>query len=147
MAEHALSDAGAQALGEFAPPPIGGQSFNLSLVSGSALDVNPPEVTNVTPASGTQLESRSAPVGFDVTDINPGVQVVIVTVKYANRVETQVVYDGSVFIRPFSTTLSQVVEITDGYRFTVVPENQWLGDIDEFFVYAIDKAGNVEGLP
>lgn len=111
------------------------------------LDVSPPIIANVLPPDGTQLVTRSSPISFDVTDIDPGLQMVLVTVKYTLRRETQVVFDGSVFVAPYLTSGSQVSTIANGLHFEIVPENQWLGDIEEFFVYAIDKAGNLEALP
>lgn len=150
MAEFTLGSPIPMSLGESIPgPSVRGQSHGLSVISPVApgSDTTPPVIANVDPTSGTQLPSRAAPISFDVTDVDPGVQVVIVTVKYATRPETQVVYNGSDFVTPFNSAGSQVTAITNGYHFQVTPENQWLGDIDQFFVYAIDIAGNVEGLP
>lgn len=136
--------------GAFSQPLIGGQNLPFgngfeSPVAGG--DTVAPVITNVSPPSGTQLSSRSAPVEFDVTDVDPGLRLVIVTVKYTTRTETQLVFDGSVFVAPFASSESLTTIITDGYHFKITPENQWLGDIQEFFVYAIDKSGNLEGLP
>lgn len=108
-------------------------------------DTVAPTITNVSPASGTQLATQSTPIQFDVTDLAPGVQFVIVTAKFANRRDTQIVYDGSNFKWPFDATGSQVTAITNGLRFAVAPRGRWIGDIEELFVYAIDSAGNLEG--
>ena len=127
--------------------PNVGELFMVEVGLSAIPDTTPPVISNVDPAPGTQLPNRSAALTLDITDIDPGVQVVILTVKYATRPETQVVYNGSDFITPFNSAGSQVTAITNGYRFQITPENQWLGDIEQFFVYAIDIAGNVEGLP
>ena len=121
---------------------------NVNLGGGSGGgDENPPTVTNVSPASGTTLATASTPVSFDVTDLDPGVLAVLVTVKFANRKETQVVYDGSKFVAPYDTDGSSVTPITDGFSFVIQPDGQWLGDIEQMFVYAIDANGNLGALP
>lgn len=125
---------------------VGSANGNIPSI-GSVADTTPPYITNINPMPGTTMLSRSEPISMDVLDLDPGVQVVILTIKYAHRVETQVVYDGSNFLSPFNNAASQTLVIANGIRLIIVPENQWLGDIESFFVYAIDNAGNVEGLP
>ena len=110
-------------------------------------DGSAPVISNVTPAAGTQLATQSTPIQFDVTDITPGLQLVAVSVKFANRRDTQLVYDGTKFLYPFDAAGSQTTAITNGLRFVVAPRGRWIGDIEELFVYAIDSAGNLEGLP
>lgn len=109
-------------------------------------DTTPPVISNFSPATGTELPARDTPISFDVTDLDPGLQLVVVTLKYSSLPETFVVYDGSKFVEPFNTTGSTMTAITNGYRFTVAPRTQWLGD-PEFFAYAVDQAGNLEGVP
>lgn len=113
----------------------------------SAGDETAPVISGITPAPGTQLASRNAPIQFDVTDLAPGVSLVLITAKLSTRKETQLVYNGSSFVAPYISDGSTVVAITNGFRFTVQPESQWLGDIEELFVYAVDSVGNVEDLP
>lgn len=134
--------------GAFSSPLIGGQN----LAFGNAFqregkNTIAPTITNVDPPTGTPLPTQIYPVSFDVTDLNPGLQVVLVTVKLVNRIETQVAYNGSNFVAPFNSTRSTVTAIANGLHFEIAPQSIWPGDIEELFVYAMDQDGNVEALP
>lgn len=108
-------------------------------------DQNPPTITSVSPTPGTELPSRDTPITFDVADASPGLRMVVVTIRYATIVGTFVVHDGTRFQYPFDSATSQRVATANGYTFTVLPRGDWPGDIAELFVYAVDRAGNLEG--
>lgn len=115
--------------------------------AGPGADTTPPTIGNVSPASGTELTNAQTPIEFDVTDLDPGLVAVIVTLKYSVRNETLVVWNGAQFVSPFNSLVSERTVIANGYHFKILPQGGWLSDISQLFVYAIDAAGNVEALP
>jgi len=115
-------------------------------------DATAPTITNMTPAPGVFPGSRytasRTPIEFDVEDPAPGIRLVLVTLKYARRNETLIVYDGSQFVYPFDSGSSLVTSIANGYHFKVLPRAGWESDLDQLWVYALDSDGNMEdGLP
>jgi hypothetical protein len=121
-----------------------------SLPSGSdAPDTTPPVIQNMTPTPGvfpgTRAQAKNTPIEFDVTDIDPGLQIVVLTMKYAGINETLVVHNGSDFLYPFDSDESVRTAITDGFHFAVLPRDGWTANIDDLQVYAIDAHGNLEG--
>lgn len=113
------------------------------MIGGSAVDGTAPTITNVSPPTGTEMPSRNTPVTFTVEDVSPGLQMVLVTLRYVQRPGTFVVHDGTVFRYPFDSGTSERVATVDGYDYTVLPRGGWLDDIDELRVLAFDDAGNV----
>lgn len=106
-----------------------------------------PVISNVQPPPGTLPGSRAqaavTPIQFDATDPDGDLAGVIVTLKYASRAESLVVYDGAAFLPPFDGPASSVELIEDGFRFVIEPRPSWEGDIERLRVYAFD--GNVSG--
>jgi hypothetical protein len=140
---------------KFAKPigtdPIGGlidlgaprdpQYLKYDAESGTSTDTSGPVITNVTPAAGSQLASTRTPVTFDVTDVDPGVQLVVVKLAYQGSSLDHVVWDGSIF-RTAWAARSTVETITDGFRFSILPAAGWTRNISQIDVTAIDGAGN-----
>ncbi len=104
-----------------------------------------PTITNVTPDPGTTLPSRQTAISFDVQDVDPGLQIVVITLRYTSSQGTFVVHNGTQFLYPFDSAGSTRTPIDNGFHFTVLPRRGWAGDIDQLFVYAVDHAGNLEG--
>ena len=106
----------------------------------------PPILSIVSPPVGVIPGSRSdavnTPAIFDVTDVAPGLGLVIVTCKFVGSTETLVAFDGSNFLAPCSELVRSAV--VDGFRFTLRETGGWRGDFN-LFVYAIDSAGALEG--
>ncbi len=115
----------------------------------AAPDTTPPTVTNVTPTPGElNADARIAritPISFDVTDADPGIGLVMVTLSYAGGEERFVVHDGTDFIYPFDSDTSERTIITGGYSFTVLPRMGWKGS-PTLYVHRVDSEGNV-GTP
>jgi hypothetical protein len=86
--------------------------------------------------------ARVTPVVIDVTDVSPGLQRVVMWVRYSDTPYTMVVYDGTNFLWPFDTTTSTKVAVANGYRFTVLPRDGWPSANLEWHVGAVDSSGN-----
>ncbi len=112
------------------------------MIATGAADGTAPTITDVSPAPGTELD-KDTPVTFTVEDVAPGLQYVLVTLRYVSRPGTFVVHDGAAFRYPFDSGASDRVATVDGYDFTVLPRGGWLDDIEELRVLAFDSAGNV----
>ena len=131
--------------------PIGGFTGSLIEIIGPATgpDTTAPVIANLTPVSGNLAATRAAaasqPIEFDVTDLDPGLRMVLVVIKLAGDPKRYVVHDGSDFIWPYNGAVSARTAITDGYHYTILPTMGWQDDITELFVYAVDAAGNLEG--
>jgi hypothetical protein len=112
-------------------------------------DATAPVVSNVSPTPG-ELDSdpriaRITPVSFDVTDTDPGLGLIMITIAYAGQENRYVVHDGTDFIYPFDSATSERTAITDGYSFTVLPRMGWSGS-PTIYVHRIDAEGNI-GTP
>lgn len=116
---------------------------------GAGADTTPPVIANINPAPGvipgTREVAKQTPIEFDVTDLDPGVLFVLVTIKYAETNETFLAYNGTSFLFPFNSTQSKVEAITDGFHFEILPVRTGWQDDFEVFIYAVDSAGNLEG--
>jgi len=117
-------------------------------LTGIALDTNPPVVQNVSPAFPGVI-AQDTPITFDVVDVDPGVQMVIVTLRYGIPYsgQTLVVHDGSKFVAPFDSPSSGKNPIANGFAFSVVPVGGWPATVEEIFVYKLDDNGNLGALP
>jgi hypothetical protein len=109
-----------------------------------ATNAGTPAISNLTPAPG-ELANRNTAIEFDVTDASPGLRLVMVTIKYANRSSTFVVHDGNGFMSPFDDGFSLRTAITNGYHYKLLPGSGWLDEIETLAVYVVDQAGNAEG--
>lgn len=112
------------------------------MVGGSAADGTAPTITDVSPTPGTPID-RDQPVTFTVEDVEPGLQYVLVTLRYTHRPGTMVVHDGTQFRYPFDGGACTRTPTANGYDFSVIPRGGWLDDIEELRVLAFDSAGNV----
>lgn len=112
-------------------------------------DTTPPTISNMTPTPGvfpgTRAQAKITPIEFDVTDIDPGLKIVVLTLKYAGTNSTLVVHNGTEFLYPFDSSESARTVITDGFHFKVLPRKGWTANIDDLQVYALDSHGNLEG--
>lgn len=121
-------------------------------ILGGGKDVLAPTIDNFDPPDGDPLgatyeEGRVRVVSFDVKDEAPGITVFLLSLKYAGRAETLLVHNGTSFVFPFNSQYSVLTAIPDGYRVSILPQGGWESSPEEFFAYAIDGDGNVEGLP
>jgi hypothetical protein len=103
-----------------------------------------PAVSNFT-AAGT-LADANAPISFDVTDIDPGVSLVLVSILFAGETEPVLVYSGDKFEGVYAA-YSTKVAIPDGFTFTLVRDGGWPGNITNVWVYGVDTGGTVGALP
>lgn len=109
---------------------------------GGSGDTTPPSISNMTPAPG-ELATNQTPIQFDVTDVTPGVTDVILYIKFANQRRPWVVWDGG-FWDPFDRGSTRAA-ITNGYRYTLVPNSIWPDSEFDLTVHASDGDGNLEG--
>lgn len=119
-------------------------------IGGSSKDATPPVISNVNPPNGTPLgvdnaSGRMQPVSFDITDLSPGIQVVVITCKFTDRAETLLVFNGTSFVYPFNSAQSSKTSITNGFHFQILQAQGWESSIENMFVYTVDQAGNLEG--
>lgn len=135
--------------GDRATDPGGGNIAGAKLLRTHApgtADETAPTITLVSPASegilpGTLAQAKLRPIIFDVTDVDPGLRTVMITLLFARGANEVVVYKRGSFRRGWS---GSVDAITDGLRFTVnPPAGGWSGDF-EIYADALDTAGNYE---
>ena len=110
----------------------------IGISGGVVSDTVAPVISGLTPAPG-QLSSRFQEIEFDVDDISPGISLVFVYLKYANKNETYMVHNGVSFILPFTGTRTST---PTGYHF----ELSAIGGFQNAFdlsVSAVDTDGNV----
>lgn len=112
------------------------------------VDMVQPVITGITPPlgqlPGTREQARRTPIQLDVTDANPGLRLVVLTLQYADRPEILVVHDGDDFVAPFDSDTSARTMVIGGYRYVILPRGGWRTDLASLRVYAVDTAGNVE---
>lgn len=103
-----------------------------------------PTVSNFT-AAGT-LANANAPISFDVTDVDPGIGLVLVSILFAGDTEPTLVHNGASFEGVYSA-FSTKVAITDGFTFTLLRAGGWPANITNVWVYGVDSGGTVGALP
>lgn len=112
---------------------------HVAFIVGSTLDPNPPVISSfVAPTT------RTGAATFNVTDVNPGLRVVQIWIQFKNSNRAEMVYDGTKFWPRFAGT---VTPIANGKAFVVTQNGGWEGDVDLFWIQAVDAHGNVEALP
>jgi len=119
---------------------------------GASRDDVPPVISNLTPTPGQIPGDRETavhtPIEFDVTDLGPGLKLVIITLRYYADDRVYVVHDGANFRYPFDSTESERTTITDGWHFKILPRTGWPNHLAELWCYAVDAHGNLEnGFP
>lgn len=97
---------------------------------------DPPVISNVTPAPGSQL-LKNAPIGADVTDDGDFSRVIVV-VEFATLGTKEVVHDGDGFSANYSG--SSRTAIANGWRYSVVRTGGWPAS-PTLRVFAIDADG------
>jgi len=107
-------------------------------------DQLPPQVSNFT-AAGT-LAGANAPISFDITDVNPGVGLVLVSVLFEGATEPALIYSGAQFEGAYAA-FSTVVAIVSGFRFKLLRAGGWPANITSVWIYTADQAGEVGALP
>lgn len=81
---------------------------------------------------------------FEVTDLNPGLRLVQIWLKFAGDDRRELVHDGSNFMPRFGGSRTP---IAGGYAFSVTQLGGWQGDVELFWIQAIDQQGNLEAVP
>jgi hypothetical protein len=103
-----------------------------------------PVVSNFT-APG-DLGDANSPITFDVTDVDPGIGLILVSILFAGDTEPTLVHSGSQFEGLYAS-LSTKVAITDGFAFSLRRTGGWPGNITNVWVYGVDSGGTVGALP
>ena len=124
---------------DVAHTPINYGGPHVAFIVGAGTDPNPPVI-----ASFVAPTTRSGAVTFQVTDLNPGLRLVQIWLKFTHDARTELVYNGTQFLPRFSGT---VTPIANGLAFSVTQNGGWDGDAELFWIQAVDQHGNVEALP
>ena len=99
----------------------------------------PPVITFVDPVPGGDLEQNQNVV-VDVTDVDADMELMILTVDLGGFL-FEVIYRAGFADRYEGST---VVEITDGFRYTLSRRGGWpVGSMPDFYVDVTDATGNV----
>ena len=109
-----------------------------------AADTTAPAVTPVTPVGvlpGTRAQAAQAAITFDVTDVTPGLALVILDIKQGGgRMEALYRADKGGFVNGYT---GSVTAIANGLRFVVAaPAGGWVEPI-RITPYPVDGDGNV----
>lgn len=110
--------------------PSGFAPITLGYVMGEFLDTTPPTISLVSPVTLT----AGTPIVLNISDDDPGIESVLITIKYKHTPDPIVVYDGA-FASSFAT--STIV----GDVYTI--RGTWFGAIERLRVRAHDGDGNV----
>lgn len=111
-------------------------------------DAVPPTITVVSPVSfpADVAAARVTPFVLEVTDLDPGVQFIVVTVRFTGGsvASEEVIYRRGNFKAPYLASSQET--ITDGLRLTCLRTGGWPEGITAiaFDVDALDAAGNVD---
>ena len=87
-----------------------------------------PTVENLAPADGSTLSGPMDPVTFDIVDTDSTVVYTTIWLRYTGFDNTRVIWDGDGFTPEFSA--SSRVPISNGFTYTIVPTDGWVGDFD-----------------
>lgn len=114
---------------------------HVAFIVASTLDPNPPVISNfVAPTT------RTGAATFRVDDLNPGLRLVQIWIKFKDSDRAEMVYDGTKFWPRFAGTATPVTG-SNARLFSVTQNGGWDGDVDLFWIQAVDQHGNVEALP
>jgi hypothetical protein len=99
--------------------------FDIKLVVlGGTTDILPPEISNITPAPGTNIASTQT-IEFDVTDAE--LRLVAIAVAFPDGT-VDLAYDGTSLQGHYTNSPNQVTAIMDGYHFKLVRRGGWIGN-------------------
>jgi len=104
---------------------------------GNSSGGNPPEVSNILPAPGTQIYATT-PITLDVTD-DTGFGRIMLVAQFSNG-DYDVIHDGDNFAPNYSGS-STLVALVSGSQFSVLKAGGWRAN-PTFRVFAFDSAGN-----
>lgn len=109
-------------------------------------DAAAPTVSAISPTPGTISGNRQTakytPITFTVSDINPGLRLVAIAIKYSNQQQTVLIYDGTSFLPPFNNSKTSATGDANSMVFELLPDGGW-ADTFNLIVFAIDQAGNL----
>lgn len=115
---------------------VGPDSVPSRVIAFGGVDQVAPVIDNFSPPNGSVIE-RADPIFFDVTDNTGLFRRVIVLVRQGGRWEAA--FDGDDLLEGYLS--SSVVNITDGFRFSLRRDEEWAGPVT-VRVFAIDRSGN-----
>lgn len=134
----------AQALGAvFIPADV--NDYTKLGFAGSGATPPPPVITIISPTlaiPGTRGQAANTPIVFQVTDLTPDLQKVLVWVKIVGREETLMIHDGTNFLAPFDSVQSVRTVIANGFQFSALIKGGWSNGFT-LSVQAIDSSGNI----
>lgn len=134
----------AQALGAVFIPADVNDYTRLGFAAGGAVPP-PPVIAIISPTAaipGTRGQAANTPIVFQVTDLTPDLQKVLVWVKIVGREETLMIHDGTNFLAPFDSTLSLRTVIANGFQYSVMIKGGWSNGF-ALNVQAFDSSGNL----
>lgn len=135
------------------PAAYGNQDTQLSLPSsissgGLVGDGKGPEITNLTPGSGSVLPSRFTPVFFNIGDAD-GIKDIIITCQYEGSPDALLVYDDQGFSGQFagrSVFTANTGDLGDPSSFSILPSGGWPRNITALKVNGFDIFGSKTGV-
>lgn len=106
---------------------------------GEGWSIDDPSISNASPADLSDL-GRMQALEFDAEDLDPGLAVVFVWMRYEGDVDWLVVFDGADFLGTFERE-SERTSISNGYHFSILPAGGWRKPF-AIKVRALDAAGH-----
>ena len=124
------------------------KSLNLpSSFVGSGGDGLGPEITNLVPISGSELD-RFTPVTFDIGD-DDGIKDIVITCQYEGSPDALLVYDDEGFSGQFgnrSTFTANTGDLGDPSSFSILPSGGWPRNVSKLKVNGYDVFGFKTGV-
>ncbi len=110
----------------------------------SVFDSSPPVITNVTPASGSNIHVTSS-ITFDVLDVGGEFRRIFLVAHYGgtNAVK-DLIHDGDNFGSNFLGVTNTRTTVAAGFRYVVLRDGGWPAGTGSLgiYPYAIDTRGN-----
>lgn len=109
--------------------------------------IDGPQITIVSPAPGlipgTFAQASNTPLIFDVTDITPDLQIVLLWISFDAGANADMVHDDAGFFAKYASGSSRVA-ITNGYRYTIYRDGGWPAALTDLrlTVRPFDATGN-----
>ena len=114
----------------------------LSISGGGSVDILPPVISNIIPAPSTPIYPRT-PLGFDVTDNNPPLRLIMIKAEFVATSTWDLIHDGTVFGPLYQGASNTRTAIAGGYRYTILRDTGWTVGVPPIITpYAVDLFGN-----
>ncbi len=119
---------------DLAIPSVAPRSLDYGYVDGG--DSVAPAISLVSPTGFAPVIQSDTPIVLTISDDDPGIAFVTITVKYKNVIDPVVLYDNG-----FSSSFTNSTILGDTY--TLRANRGWVGTIENLKIRAIDGDGNL----